>query len=508
MPTRESRLDVLNGYLQVKFYELNQTIEVRKAQGLEAARAIVLNDTGQAAMESIRAKVNDMLVAEHTLLDQRLLAYRAAERQTFLITGGLFAVLLLLSVGGGYGLIRNFAKLTRTENELEIKARLLQATLDTVREGIGAFDGSGAMVASNQRFFELLDLPVSAASAGITLGELLRLNQDPDGPFAAAADLVSRGGEFAQVSGDPKDGRFIDIYRNAMQGGGAVLTVRDVTENRQAENALRQAQKMETVGQLTGGVAHDFNNLLQIMMANLDLALRRTDDPATEKRLRDALKAAERGSKLTGQLLAFARRQPLRPEPLDMTRMIRELAELLRRTLGESIQIEEAASGGLWTALADRSQMENAIVNLAVNARDAMADGGKLTLEVGNAYLDEAYGRLYEDVRPGQYVMLAVTDTGTGMKPEVVSRAFDPFFSTKAEGRGTGLGLSMVYGFCKQSGGHAKIYSEVGVGTTIKLYLPRSTKHEVGPAAVASDASAGPASVSWWSRMMTTFGPR
>ena len=241
----------------------------------------------------------------------------------------------------------------------------------------------------------------------------------------------------------------------------------------------RQSQKMEAIGHLTGGVAHDFNNLLQVISANLDLAAVGNSvksDTQLKERLDNAIAAVVRGSRLTGQLLAFARRQALEPKSVDLGRVIRDMGDMLRRTLGETIAVETVVAGGLWNTLVDPGQVENTVLNLAINARDAMPEGGKLTLEVANAYLDDTYAGVHNEVTPGQYVMLAVSDTGSGMAPEVLGRVFEPFFTTKPEGKGTGLGLAQAYGFVKQSGGHIKIYSEVGHGTTIKLYLPRTRR--------------------------------
>ncbi|MET0405044.1 MAG: PAS domain S-box protein [Cystobacter sp.] len=255
---------------------------------------------------------------------------------------------------------------------------------------------------------------------------------------------------------------------------------RDMTEQRQAEDQLRQAQKMEAVGKLTGGVAHDFNNLLQVIGGNLQLLER--DLVGNERglrRVRTAGLSVERGARLASQLLAFARRQPLTPVVLHVGRLVRGMDDLLRRSLGEDIEVKTVISGGLWNTSVDPNQLENVLLNLAINARDAMDKEGKLTLEASNVLLDDRYVRMHPDVTPGQYVLLAVSDTGTGMPPEVIERAFEPFFTTKPEGRGTGLGLSMVYGFVKQSGGHVKIYSEPGHGTTLKIYLPRAYQDEV-----------------------------
>ena len=253
----------------------------------------------------------------------------------------------------------------------------------------------------------------------------------------------------------------------------------EMAERRQAERALQQAQKMEAIGQLTGGVAHDFNNLLQVVQGNLQLLLKDVaGNGRAERRVSNALAGVSRGAKLASQLLAFGRRQALEPRVINISRFIAGMDDLLRRSLGEAIEIEVITSGGLWNTYADPAQVENALLNLAINARDAMDGSGKLTIEVGNASLDQDYARTHAEVSPGQYVMLAVTDTGSGMPAEILEKVFEPFFSTKPEGKGTGLGLSMVYGFVKQSGGHIKIYSEIGQGTTVKIYLPRSIADE------------------------------
>jgi CheY-like chemotaxis protein len=247
---------------------------------------------------------------------------------------------------------------------------------------------------------------------------------------------------------------------------------------RRAELALQQSQKMETIGKLTGGVAHDFNNLLQIISGNLQLLEVHCDGNEGQRWIGNARQAVEKGAKLASYLLAFGRRQPLEPRVVKISRVVMGMEDMLRRSLGEEIEVELVISGGLWSTAVDVAQVENAMLNLAINARDAMNGAGRLTIEANNAVLDDLYCRNHADVAAGQYVMIAVTDTGAGMAPEVLRQAFEPFFSTKEEGKGTGLGLSMVYGFVKQSGGHVKIYSEPGQGTTVKIYLPRTLAAE------------------------------
>ena len=266
-----------------------------------------------------------------------------------------------------------------------------------------------------------------------------------------------------------------------------------VAEREAAAEALRQAQKMEAVGQLTGGVAHDFNNLLTIITGNMDMArrsLERGDSGRAMRAVDNAQKGADRATSLTQRLLAFSRRQPLDPRPIDIDRLVLGMSDLLNRALGETIRLEIVTTPGLWKVEADPNQLENCLLNLAVNARDAMPEGGKLTIETANAHIDESYSAAHAEVAPGNYVVVAVSDTGMGMSSDILERVFEPFFTTKEVGRGTGLGLSMVYGFIKQSGGHVKLYSEEGAGTTIKIYLPRLLR-DAGPEDEQVEAEAG-----------------
>ena len=264
---------------------------------------------------------------------------------------------------------------------------------------------------------------------------------------------------------------------------------REITERQVAEAQLRQIQKMEAVGQLTGGIAHDFNNMLAIILGCIGMAKKRlrADPDRAAELLANAEEGANRAAALTSRLLAFSRQQPLEPRVLETNKVVAGMSELLRRTIGERVRIETVLAAGLWRTHADPAQLESAVVNICVNSRDAMPDGGTITIETGNSDFDEAYAAQDEDITPGQYVLVSVTDTGVGMAPEVVERVFEPFFTTKGVGRGTGLGLSQVYGFVKQSGGHVKLHSKPGQGTTVKVYLPRY----IGAAASAKVDRAG-----------------
>ena len=350
---------------------------------------------------------------------------------------------------------------------------------------VGIYDQSGLLTASYG------DAPPSLASEP-------KVGASSDG-FAALAPVIAKGVRLGTVylTYRPES---ID-RRVARYFGPAILVVmasmmflvmgldaralmranvelkRQMAEREKAEAALRQSQKMEAVGRLTGGVAHDFNNMLSIVMGSLDLLIGRLEpdrDPRILRLANNAMEGARRAANLTQRLLAFSRRQPLNPASADIASVLAETADLLRRTLGEAILVETVARAGLWRARIDVPQLESVLVNLGINARDAMPGGGHLTLEASNTYLDAVYAEHEDDVTPGQYVMIAVSDTGVGMTPEVMAQVFEPFFTTKPVGQGTGLGLSQAHGFIKQSGGHIRLHSEVDRGTTVKLYLPRS----------------------------------
>ena len=370
---------------------------------------------------------------------------------------------------------------------LDLSTRLGSIVEDSINE-IYVFD-AGTLK------FEMVNKG-ARSNLGFTMEELSALTPvdiKPEFTETTFEDLLAplKSGERSRLQFETvhrrKDGSLYDVSVNLhltgeMGSGAFFAVIEDVTERKQAAKLLQQAQKMEAVGQLSGGIAHDFNNLLLVIQGNLEMLREGGAKQKNFDRTIDILeRAAKRGSDLTTRLLAFARRQPLAPEEVNVNALTKSMTEMLNRILGEQIEIETVLAGGLWSAVVDPAQLENAIVNLAINAREAMPHGGRLTIETSNSHLDDAYAEINAEVEAGQYVLLAISDTGEGMSPEVMDRAFEPFFTTRPVGEGSGLGLSMVYGFVKQSGGHVKLYSE-GEGTTVKLYLPRTRRQ---PKAVA-----------------------
>jgi signal transduction histidine kinase/DNA-binding response OmpR family regulator len=354
-----------------------------------------------------------------------------------------------------------------------------------------------------QGFIGLLDDVYATGQAFVGRGVPLQLKASPDGPELASTlrflDFVYQPvmdgdgrvtGIFVQGS-DVTDQRNAQLELNRYQTELESLVSARTQELSSAHEALNRSQKLEAIGKLTGGVAHDFNNILQVIGGNLQLLQVMLLEGRATRYVASALQAVQRGAKLSSQLLAYARRQPLQPVVINPARAISDMDDMLRRVLGETIEIEMIKAGGLWSISADPHQLENVLLNLAINARDAMPGGGKLTIEIGNAMLDDDYVAAEPDITPGQYVMFAISDTGCGMSAEVMERACEPFFSTKPEGHGTGLGLSMAYGFVKQTGGHFKIYSEPGEGTTFKLYFPRSFDVEASQAPIQSGTIRG-----------------
>ena len=394
------------------------------------------------------------------------------------------------------GTLRAFGEITRDITERvaaeavvkasETRLRSLIATvLDTVVDGLITIDRHGIIQSFNKACVSLFGYPpdeVIGQNVRILMPEPYHSEHDRYIAAYLATGVAKIIGIGREVMGRRKDGSTfpmeLAVGESPQAGNHAFVgIVRNLTERREADTQreqLRHSQKMEAVGQLTGGLAHDFNNLLAIIIGNLDMLREiRAEDPVTDELVRDALDSALRGADLTRRLLAFARRQPLQPERVEINEVIGAIVRLLTRTLGENITIEMSLAANVWPVQIDRAQFEAVIANLATNARDAMPRGGALLIDTRNGRLDAAYAAAHTDVTPGDYVVVEVSDSGTGMPPDILSRIFEPFFTTKEQGKGTGLGLSMVFGFMKQSGGHITVYSEPGKGTTFRLYLPR-----------------------------------
>jgi PAS domain S-box-containing protein len=364
----------------------------------------------------------------------------------------------------------------------------LQAVLDTAVDGIVLIDVNGSVLSFNpacERLFGYAPDEVIGCNVKMLMPPVYSDNHDQylaNYRRTSTRKIIGIGRE---VFGQRKDGSIFPMYLSVGEARQDTLSIfvgiiSDLSARRETEERLRRSQRMEAIGQLTGGIAHDFNNLLAIVSGNLELLLELPDVRADVRELAgEAMQASERGAELVRRLLAFARKQQLEPRAINLNERLPEIVQLLGRTLGEAVQIRTLGADDLWDALADPTQVDDALVNLAINARDAMPEGGTLAIETANMFLDEDYAQQHIDVSSGQYVMLAVTDTGLGMSAEVAARALEPFFTTKPAGRGTGLGLSQVYGFVKQSGGHVTIYSEQGRGTTVKLFLPRSAPSSI-----------------------------
>jgi len=457
-----------------KFDQLNATVGTYQVNGREAALSLDRTGAGRAMLGQVRLLGDALVEGQRLLLARRLTALRSEQEQAdiagLLIMGGAFICLIV----GIYIIVHSAGRLERSQYALAGRSRLLQATLESLRDPIFVIDGERTVVAWNEAFAKLAQWE-PGKQAPPTLDQLLSVRSPATRALLLPLGLGLTPSQGPAVVRVAHDGRDYEIYRGEMSGGGAVVRCVDITEKLNDEAALRQGQKMEATGQLTGGMAHDFNNILQVIRANLDLLKGEAgDNAAMISRVQSATAAADRGARLTQQLLAFARRQPLTPQPTNIAKLVGDLADLMRHSLGERIAIELNMADDPWNARIDAGQLENAILNLSINARDAMPDGGTVRVGVSNATLDRRYAALHPDVTPGPYVLVDVSDTGTGMPPEVAAQAFDPFFTTKDDGKGTGLGLSMVYGFVRQSNGHIRIDSAIGQGTSIKLYLPRT----------------------------------
>ncbi len=414
------------------------------------------------------------------------------------ITVTVFSVMAFLI----FSLIFNINRRKRAEQTRTSAQEHLAITFDSIDHGIAIFDEQLNLVIWNKRFADL-DFEPTNLYLGMSLEQFLRSEHEAgivevDTPETSVTRKIAdiKAGHMV-LKGIMKlpDDRTIDVHRHYLHGGGIAILNTDVTEREIAENAYRQSLKLQAVGQLTGGIAHDFNNLLMVIMGSLELLDSAKLGSEDSELVISAVRAAERGASLTQHLLAFSRRQPLAPTAIDANALLGNIEELLRRTIEENIDFEFVRSGGLWLCEADLPQLENAILNLVINSRDAMQNGGKLTIETANAHLDVSYTSRHEELEPGQYVVISISDTGHGIPKEKLDQVIEPFYTTKEVGKGSGLGLSMVFGFTKQSNGHLAIYSEPDYGTTVRIYLPRShddarddPTHPVIPASIGEES--------------------
>jgi PAS domain S-box-containing protein len=489
-PEQQRRLPNLAHQIDIKLAELQRAVEARELAGFETARQIVRTDAGFDTMLAINRLIDATIAAENELLTERLGHAAQNERRTadLALVGATVAALTMLL--GIVLAILAFRNLQRIEAARRAGEQRLGLLVDGVADHALYMVDRGGYVTDWNAGAERLEGFTGQEIVGQHFSRLFTPEDQAAGAPHNALETAARDGTHAaEYWRIRKDGcRFLStVSISALrdpsgQPQGFALITRDVTELRQQQQALEQtramlaqSQKMEALGQLTGGIAHDFNNLLHVIKnAAAMLRQRMQNGNADVRKYLDMVERnADRAATVTHRLLAFSRQQPLEPKPVDANKLVREMAELLRGTLGESMALEYALASGLWMTSVDASQLETAILNLVINARDAMSDSDKLTIETANAFLDEPYVAVHDEVTAGQYVMIAVSDTGIGMSKDVMARAFDPFFTTKEPGRGTGLGLSQVFGFVKQSGGLVKIYSEPGEGTTVKLYLPR-----------------------------------
>jgi signal transduction histidine kinase/CheY-like chemotaxis protein/CHASE3 domain sensor protein len=478
-----------------KLDELGASITAYRRDGRDAALDREKLAAGRETSEHIRQAAEAFVESQRLMLARRLGMLRSEQEQAdlagLLVLTGAFLCLII----GTFLIVRGSGRLEEARRELLERSRLLQATLETLRDPILVLDAQGSVVAWNESFADLAGWDPGRQPAP-TRDFLLSERSPATRTLFAPLGLGKPAEQRSLTVRVSHDGRDYEVSRGEMSDGGSVVRCVDITEELRDEAALRQGQKMEAIGQLTGGMAHDFNNILQVIQANLDLMRRDVmNSPSALGRLQSATAAAERGAGLTQQLLAFARRQPLEPQPTAIGQLVSSLAVLLRQALGERVVAEFVVAKDSWNARIDPGQLENAILNLAINARDAMPDGGAVRIEVSNATLDRRYASLHPDVTPGSYVLIDVSDTGLGMPADVVAHAFDPFFTTKEDGKGTGLGLSMVYGFVRQSNGHIRIDSAIGQGTSVKLFLPRTLDPVAEPEAMPTVGGGGNESI-------------
>lgn len=477
-PSLMLEMDRLAVAVDAKADALRHVVEVAGMGGIEAALEIARRNDGGRMMDQVRSSVS--AIAGYSEAERNVRATEIQLRQERIanaLVGGLSFALLLL-VAAGVLLWLYTVRLRGAQDDVRRQQAALDAAVEHVPNGVAVFDAGGVLTLANVRFAPTLGLPPDMGRPGTSLAAVA--GAAGLHPPLRGQERPSRPGSSEAVLGT----RTLDVWRSPLPDGGQMLAVADITRRVEAEAVARHAQKMEILGQMTGGVAHDFNNLLQIVSANLELVRARVSraaepDQRTLSRLDAAASGVARGARLTRHLLAFARRQQLAPETLDAAEVLGGMEDMLRRTLGGAVVLDMVAQPGLWPMSADRVQLESALLNLALNARDAMTrDGGVATghllIEAANRTLDDSFPAGPDEALAGDYVSFAVSDTGSGMDAATIGRALEPFFTTKPEGQGTGLGLPMALGFAKQSGGHLQIYSEPGLGTTVRLFIPRS----------------------------------
>ncbi len=474
-----------------KLADLNSTIA--QARGLSQAggqtEAGVVKHLETAIMQEVRRHVGAIVQRSFVERDALVARLRTSEIRVLLAAlAGLVAAVSVLGFMAMHQLLGR-ARLSAAQAALRLQSNRLQATVDQIRDAVAVFDPADRLLLWNDHFFPTVGLPERLARSGVAFAEIAAAASGWSPPLLEGPRPTG-GIEVREVE---RDGSVLEVWRSRLPDGGQMIAAADITRRTQAEAVARQAYKMEALGQLTGGVAHDFNNLLQVIYGNLELLGKILGkDQDRTRRLDAAMAGVARGARLTRHLLAFARRQPLAPTVIDLRHLLAGMEDMLRRTLGALVSVEMVVPDDLWTSQADPQQLENAILNLAINARDAMPNGGRLTITAGNSSLDAAQAA--DDAAPGDYVVITVTDTGIGMTEAQLARAVEPFYTTKPEGVGTGLGLPMVYGFARQSGGSFRLFSRLGSGTTARLCLPRSqllAPPAVSPAAPAMPAAAG-----------------
>ncbi len=502
-PGQQRRLADLDHEIELELSGLERVLSARERGPLSPAELVAQTRVSRDAVQSLDRMLEEVVDAENSLLRQRQTAAAEGERQTSdsaIASAAIALVLLVLGLGLTVATFRKLRRLAAERAASEERFRLL---VDGVADhALYLLDSQGRITDWNAGAQRL-----KGYSAKDVLGQSFARFFSPEDQGAGLPqqilDRAAQRGKYEtegwRVRKDGSRFRASSVVTALRDASGNLLgfakITRDITERNQqqekldeARAALAQAQKMEALGQLTGGMAHDFSNFLHVIKNAIEIlsSRLRDSDPSMKRYLEMASRNADRAAQVTQRLLAFARQQPLDPKPINPNKLISGMSDLLRQALGAGVHLETVLSGGVWSIAADANQLETSILNLVINARDAMQRFGRLTIETANSFLDEPYAAAHVEVTPGQYVMIAVSDTGTGMTKEVIAKAFEPFFTTKRPGEGTGLGLSQVFGFVKQSGGHVKIYSEPGEGTTVKLYLPRI---HADAAAIVLDAS-------------------